>query len=142
MEINMNQIIEAYRRIAHISHYHVFILAVALDIFTGYIKAFITKDLDSKVGLTGIVKHLSIAGMVLLICPYLWLLGYGKIAIFLIYSIAVTYGISIIENIDVISPNTIPKSIGVFFRRVKEESDKIDLKDIKDIKDIKDKDKK
>lgn len=134
MEIHGAQIVEAYSRIAHISHYHVFILAVALDIFTGYVKAFVTKDLDSKVGLTGIIKHLSIVGMVLLICPYLWLLGYSAIAIFLIYSISATYGISIIENIDVISPNTIPKSIGAFLRRVKEESDKADLSKIRDKK--------
>lgn len=134
MEIHGAQIIEAYSRIAHISHYHVFILAVALDIFTGYVKAFVTKDLDSKVGLTGIIKHLSIVGMVLLICPYLWLLGYSAIAIFLIYSISATYGISIIENIDVISPNRIPKSIGAFLRRVKEESDKTDLSKIRDKK--------
>lgn len=134
MEIHGAQIVEAYSRIAHISHYHVFIIAVALDIFTGYVKAFVTKDLDSKVGLTGIIKHLSIVGMVLLICPYLWLLGYSAIAIFLIYSISATYGISIIENIDVISPNRIPKSIGAFLRRVKEESDKADLTNIRDKK--------
>lgn len=134
MEIHGAQIVEAYSRIAHISHYHVFIIAVALDIFTGYVKAFVTKDLDSKVGLTGIIKHLSIVGMVLLICPYLWLLGYSAIAIFLIYSISATYGISIIENIDVISPNRIPKSIGAFLRRVKEESDKADLTKIRDKK--------
>lgn len=134
MEIHGAQIVEAYSRIAHISHYHVFIIAVALDIFTGYVKAFVTKDLDSKVGLTGIIKHLSIVGMVLLICPYLWLLGYSAIAIFLIYSISATYGISIIENIDVISPNRIPKSVGAFLRRVKEESDKADLSNIRDKK--------
>ena len=134
MEIHGAQIVEAYSRIAHISHYHVFIIAVALDVFTGYVKAFVTKDLDSKVGLTGIIKHLSIVGMVLLICPYLWLLGYSAIAIFLIYSISATYGISIIENIDVISPNRIPKSIGAFLRRVKEESDKADLSKIRDKK--------
>lgn len=134
MEIHGAQIVEAYSRIAHISHYHVFIIAVALDIFTGYVKAFVTKDLDSKVGLTGILKHLSIVGMVLLICPYLWLLGYSAIAIFLIYSISATYGISIIENIDVISPNRIPKSVGAFLRRVKEESDKADLSKIRDKK--------
>lgn len=132
MEIDTQQLIEAYRRIAHISHYHVFIISVGLDIFTGYIKAFITKDLDSKVGLTGIVKHLSIVGMVLLICPYLWLLGYGKIAIFLIYSISATYGISVIENFDIIAPGRIPKAFGNFFRRIKEESDKLDIRDIKD----------
>ena len=134
MEIHGAQIVEAYSRIAHISHYHVFIIAVALDIFTGYVKAFVTKDLDSKVGLTGILKHLSIVGMVLLICPYLWLLGYSAIAIFLIYSISATYGISIIENVDVISPNRVPKSIGAFLRRVKEESDKTDLSKIRDKK--------
>lgn len=134
MEIHGAQIAEAYSRIAHISHYHVFIIAVALDIFTGYVKAFVTKDLDSKVGLTGIIKHLSIVGMVLLICPYLWLLGYSAIAIFLIYSISATYGISIIENVDVISPNRIPKSVGAFLRRVKEESDKADLTNIRDKK--------
>lgn len=134
MEIHGAQIAEAYSRIAHISHYHVFIIAVALDIFTGYVKAFVTKDLDSKVGLTGIIKHLSIVGMVLLICPYLWLLGYSAIAIFLIYSISATYGISIIENVDVISPNRIPKSVGAFLRRVKEESDKADLSKIRDKK--------
>lgn len=129
MEINMHQLIEAYGRIAHISHYHIFILAVVLDIITGYIKAGVTKDLDSKVGLKGILKHLSVVGLVFLVCPYLWLMGYGGIAVFLIYSITITYAISIVENYDVIAPNTLPKSIGQFFRRTKEDIDKIDIED-------------
>ena len=129
MEININQIIGAYSRIAHVSHYHIFIISVVLDIISGYIKAGITKDLDSKVGLKGILKHLSVVGLVFLICPYLWLLGYGGIAVFLIYSVTLTYGISIIENYDVISPNTLPKALGQFFRRIKEEVDKDDLVD-------------
>lgn len=129
MEINMHQLIEAYGRIAHISHYHIFILAVVLDIITGYIKAGVTKDLDSKVGLKGILKHLSVIGLVFLVCPYLWLMGYGGIAVFLIYSITITYAISIVENYDVIAPNTLPKSIGQFFRRTKDDIDKIDIED-------------
>ena len=129
MEINMHQLIEAYGRIAHISHYHIFILAVVLDIVTGYIKAGVTKDLDSKVGLKGILKHLSVVGLVFLVCPYLWLMGYGGIAVFLIYSITITYAISIVENYDVIAPNTLPKSIGQFFRRTKDDIDKIDIED-------------
>lgn len=133
MEINMNQIIQAYGRIAHISHYHIFILAVILDIITGYIKAGVTKDLDSQVGLKGILKHLSVVGLVFLVCPYLWLMGYGGIAVFLIYSITITYAISIVENYDVIAPNTLPKSIGQFFRRTKEDIDKMDIKDLKRI---------
>lgn len=133
MEINMNQIIQAYGRIAHISHYHIFILAVILDIITGYIKAGVTKDLDSQVGLKGILKHLSVVGLVFLVCPYLWLMGYGGIAVFLIYSITITYAISIVENYDVIAPNTLPKSIGQFFRRTKEDIDKMDIRDIKRI---------
>lgn len=133
MEINMHQLIEAYSRIAHINHYHIFILAVILDIISGYIKAGVTKDLDSKVGLKGILKHLSVVGLVFLVCPYLWLMGYGGIAVFLIYSITITYAISIVENYDVIAPNTLPKSIGQFFRRTKEDIDKMDIKDLKRI---------
>lgn len=126
MEVGLNQILEAYGRIAHISHYHIFIIAVALDIVSGYIKAGVQKDLDSKVGLKGIQKHLSIVGLVFLVCPYLWLMGYGEIATFLIYSITITYAISIIENYDVIAPGTLPKSIGQFFRRTKENLDRKD----------------
>lgn len=133
MEINMNQLIAAYSRIAHISHYHIFILAIMLDIITGYIKAGVTKDLDSQVGLKGILKHLSVVGLVFLVCPYLWLMEYGGIAVFLIYSITITYAISIIENYDVIAPNTLPKSIGQFFRRTKEDIDKMDIRDLKRI---------
>lgn len=129
MEIGINELIEAYGRIAHISHYHIFIIAVVLDIITGYIKAGVTKDLDSKVGLKGILKHLSVVGLVFLVCPYLWLMGYGGIAVFLIYSITITYAISIVENYDVIAPNTLPKSIGQFFRRTKEDIDKMDIED-------------
>ncbi|MDU2116204.1 phage holin family protein [Peptoniphilus lacydonensis] len=126
MEVGLNQILEAYGRIAHISHYHIFIIAVALDIVSGYIKAGVQKDLDSKVGLKGIQKHLSIVGLVFLVCPYLWLMGYGEIATFLIYSITITYAISIVENYDVIAPGTLPKSIGQFFRRTKENLDRKD----------------
>lgn len=133
MEIGINELIKAYSRIEHISHYHIFILAVILDIISGYIKAGVTKDLDSQVGLKGILKHLSVVGLVFLVCPYLWLMGYGGIAVFLIYSITITYAISIVENYDVIAPNTLPKSIGQFFRRTKEDIEKIDIRDIKRI---------
>lgn len=129
----MNQLIEAYSRIAKVTHYHIFILAIILDIITGYIKAVVVKDLDSKVGLKGILKHLSVVGLVFLVCPYLWLMGYEGIAIFLIYSITITYAISIVENYDVIAPNTLPKSIGQFFRRTKDDIDKMDIRDLKRI---------
>ncbi|MDD7352006.1 MAG: phage holin family protein [Peptoniphilaceae bacterium] len=127
MEIQITQLIQAYSRIAHISHYHIFIIAVILDIISGYIKAGVSKDLDSKVGLKGILKHLSVIGLVFLVCPYLWLMGYGGIAVFLIYSITLTYGISIVENYDVICPGTLPSWLGQFFRRTKDELDKTDL---------------
>ena len=134
MEININQLIEAYGRIGHISHYHIFIIAVIVDILTGYIKAGITKDLDSKVGLKGILKHLSVVGLVFLVCPYVWLLGYGAVAVFLIYSITLTYGISIVENYDVICPGTLPSWLGQFFRRTKDDLDHMDIEKIKGMK--------
>lgn len=134
MEININQLIEAYGRIGHISHYHIFIIAVIVDILTGYIKAGITKDLDSKVGLKGILKHISVVGLVFLVCPYVWLLGYGGVAVFLIYSITLTYGISIVENYDVICPGTLPSWLGQFFRRTKDDLDHMDIEKIKRMK--------
>ena len=127
MEIEMTQLIEAYSRIARVNHYHIFIIAVFLDIVSGYAKALVTKDLDSKVGLRGILKHLSVIGLVFLVCPYLWLMGYEGIAVFLIYSITITYAISIVENYDVIAPGTLPKSIGQFFRRTKDDLDKREI---------------
>lgn len=136
MEIDIKQLIVAYGRIGHISHYHVFIIAVIVDIISGYIKAVSTKDLDSKVGLKGILKHLSVIGLVFLVCPYLWLLGYGGIAVFLIYSITLTYGISIVENYDTICPGTLPAWIGQFFRRTKEDIDHLEINNFKDLKGI------
>ncbi|MDD7319285.1 MAG: phage holin family protein [Prevotellaceae bacterium] len=130
MEVNLDLLIKAYSRIVHISHYHVFILVVIIDIFSGYIKAFFAKDLDSKVGLKGILKHLSVIGLVFLICPYLWILGYGQIGVFLIYSLVVSYLISIVENYDVIRPGTLPKSIIQFLRRTKETLDSTDIMDL------------
>lgn len=130
MEIELKQLIEAYSRIAHVSHYHIFIIVIVLDIVSGYVKAIVKKDLDSNVGLKGILKHLSVAGLVFLICPYLYLLGYQNIAIFLIDSIILTYAISIVENYDQIAPGTLPKGLSNFLRRTKEDLDnkEIDIK--------------
>lgn len=130
MEIQLTQLIEAYSRIARVNHYHIFIIAVALDIISGYAKALVTKDLDSKVGLKGIIKHICIVLLVFVTCPYLWLLGKTPIAIFLLYSIVVTYVISIIENYDAISPGTLPKGISQFFRRTKDSMDKVDIDEL------------
>ena len=129
MEIQLTQLIEAYSRIARVNHYHIFIIAVFFDIVTGYAKALFTKDLDSKVGLKGIVKHICIVLLVFITCPYLWLLNKAPVAMFLLYSIIVTYVISIIENFDAISPGTLPKGISQFFRRTKDSMDKMDLDD-------------
>ena len=130
MEINLTQLIEAYSRIAKVNHYHIFIIAVFLDIVSGYAKALVTKDLDSKVGLKGIVKHICIVLLVFITCPYLWLLGKTPVAMFLLYSIVVTYVISIIENFDAISPGTLPKGISQFFRRTKDSMDKVDIEEL------------
>lgn len=129
MEIQLTQLIEAYSRIARVNHYHIFIIAVFLDIVSGYAKALVAKDLDSKVGLKGIVKHICIVLLVFITCPYLWLLNKAPVAMFLLYSIVVTYVISIIENFDAISPGTLPKGISQFFRRTKDSMDKMDLDD-------------
>lgn len=135
MEIHLAQLFEAYGRITRISHYHVFIISVIIDITTGYVKAIAKKDLDSQVGLKGILKHLSVVGMVFLICPYLWLLGYESIALFLLYSITITYVISFVENVEAIRPGTFPAWLGELLRRTKKNIDTLDIKNLEDLKD-------
>ena len=44
MEISLEQILEAYRRIATVSYYQVFIAFVLIDVVSGFFKAFINKD--------------------------------------------------------------------------------------------------
>lgn len=44
MELELEQIIEAYRRIATVSYYKNFIASVLIDVISGFAKSFINKE--------------------------------------------------------------------------------------------------
>lgn len=133
MEVTPDMIIAAYSRIAKINLYHLFTILVILDVVSGWAKAIINKDLDSKVGVAGIAKHLAVILLIFLTCPYLWLLGFGWLAKFLIYSMGATYGVSIVENYsDMGMP--LPKWFAKFFRRIQSEINEVSLDDVESLK--------
>lgn len=133
MEVTPDMIIAAYSRIAKVNLYHLFTILVILDVVSGWAKAIVNKDLDSKVGVAGIAKHLAVILLIFLTCPYLWLLGFGWLAKFLIYSMGATYGVSIVENYsDMGMP--LPKWFAQFFRRIQSEINEVSLDDVESLK--------
>ena len=133
MEVTPDMVIAAYSRITKINLYHLFTILVILDVVSGWAKAIVNKDLDSKVGVAGIAKHLAVILLIFLTCPYLWLLGFGWLAKFLIYSMGATYGVSIVENYsDMGMP--LPKWFAQFFRRIQSEINEVSLDDVESLK--------
>lgn len=133
MEVTADMLISAYSRIVKINLYHFFTILVLVDIVSGYAKAIIKRDLDSKVGATGIAKHSAVVLLIFLVCPYLWLLGFGWLGKFLIYSMSATYGVSIVENYSQMGM-PLPAVIGQFFRRIKMETNEVSFQDIQSLK--------
>ena len=84
MEVTPEMIIEAYSRITKINLYHMFTILVIIDIVSGWARAIANKDLDSKVGVAGIAKHLAVVLLIFLTCAYLWVVGFGWLAQFLV----------------------------------------------------------
>lgn len=123
MEITLELLRQAYSRVLSISYYHIFYILTAIDILTGYARAFKQKDLDSKVGMKGLMKHLCVVAIVVMICPYLWILQKAEVAIFIITAININNAISIMENLNVVAPNMLPEAISQYLRRAKSNID-------------------
>lgn len=133
MEVTPDMVIAAYSRITKINLYHLFTILVILDVVSGWAKAIVNKDLDSKVGAAGIAKHLAVILLIFLTCPYLWLLGFGWLAKFLIYSMGATYGVSIVENYSEMGM-PLPRWFGQFFRRIHSEINEVSLDEVESLK--------
>jgi len=81
-----------------------FLLAVLADMFLGFFKAFFPKakkKVDSTTGLQGAIKHLAIMILILFIYPFIDAVGYGTIANTVLVFYVGQYGISIMENLEV-----------------------------------------
>ncbi|MGC4440201.1 phage holin family protein, partial [Streptococcus suis] len=71
---------------------------VFLDIVTGLIKAWVTKVINSSVGIKGLGKHFTVILFAIAVYPIMVYLTFEEAAWAMLALIAVTYAISIIEN--------------------------------------------
>lgn len=93
------------------------LIAIILDYVTGLIKAFVTKELSSKIGIRGIVKKVSILFIVMLAVLIDKVTGEtGAIRTLVIYYFVANEGLSILENLGqagVPIPQSIKKALKV-----------------------------
>lgn len=93
------------------------LIAIILDYVTGLIKAFVTKELSSKIGIRGIVKKVSILFIVMLAVLIDKVTGEtGAIRTLVIYYFVANEGLSVIENLGqagVPIPQSIRKALKV-----------------------------
>ena len=130
MEISLEQILEAYRRIATVSYYQVFIAFVLIDVVSGFFKAFINKQANSTKGLLGVIKHLLVVLLVLTVAPYLTLIGAQWVSQWFLTFFIASYGISIIENYAQLGL-PMPNFAKQYFEKLLRTSNEIDLSQVK-----------
>lgn len=82
----------------HNGFIHVLLLTILIDILTGILKGIKTKKLSSRVGTTGLMRHLVIVIMVLFADVYLPLFNFNGISNGFICFFIFNYWTSIIEN--------------------------------------------
>lgn len=88
----------AFRSMYHNYFIWGFVVAILLDIFSGFAKALVLKQLNSTIGREGLSKHFSVMLLVLLFYPYFSVTQFWWAAnICVCYYIAV-YAISFLEN--------------------------------------------
>jgi toxin secretion/phage lysis holin len=75
-----------------------FIGVVIIDIITGFVKGFVTKKIDSTVGLAGLTKHLLVIFVTMIIYPFLDATEFDEIADIWVMFYIVSYLLSIVEN--------------------------------------------
>ena len=85
-----------------------FLIAIVLDYITGLCKAYVTKKLNSKIGLKGIIKKVGLLCLVALAVILDRICGEtGLIRTMILYYLVANEGLSIIENLgkmDIIVP--------------------------------------
>lgn len=93
------------------------LVAIVLDYVSGLIKAFVTKNLSSKIGVKGIIKKVSVLLIVMLAVLVDRVTGEtGAIRTLVIYYFVANEGLSIIENLGqagVPIPQSIKKALKV-----------------------------
>ena len=90
------------------------------DIITGNIKAWVTADVDSSVGVRGSLKHLALLGMAVILLPTLnAYMETNVLSIAILNYYSYQYTISIVENLGALGWG-IPPQVAKKMRRLKE----------------------
>lgn len=94
--------------------YLILYLLIVVDIFSGTGRAFYQRRLNSSTGLSGIIKHTTLAVAISIIFPVAELLGLSIIIKSILIVISLNYVLSILENIEAVTdilPDFISKRI-------------------------------
>ena len=98
------------------------LIAIILDYVSGFIKAFVTKQLSSKIGAKGILKKVGVLLIVMLAVLIDRVTGEtGAIRTLVIYYFVANEGLSIVENLGQAGV-PIPQSIKKALKALKKES--------------------
>lgn len=99
--------------------YHILLWLIVLDIASGYIKAFKTKNFDSKISTNGWLKHAFVMVLMTLVGVYARALDYGFVSKFICCGFIGSYGLSLLENLDAIGV-PYPQGFREFFRQMRD----------------------
>lgn len=99
------------------------LIAIVLDYVSGVLKAFVTKELSSKIGVKGIIKKVAVLLIVMLAVLVYRVTGEtGAIRTLVIYYFVANEGLSVLENLakaGVPVPQTIKKALKVMKKESK-----------------------
>ena len=116
----MNLIIAEYMYMIDSLSFWLYMALLITDIITGNIKAWVTADVDSSVGVAGSLKHLALLGMAVILLPTLSAyMETNALSIAIVNYYSYQYTISIVENLGALGWG-IPPQVAKRLRRLKE----------------------
>lgn len=99
MYLDWSLVVNALDELFHNAVFWLLLTLIILDFLTGTVKAFITKDVSSSVGLNGLLKHTTILSIVAFMGVVTILSGYTEVMYLFILFYVFEYSISIMENL-------------------------------------------
>ena len=116
----MNLILIEYTNMLDSLSFWLYMSLLLTDIITGNIKAWVTADVDSSVGVRGSLKHLALLGMAVILLPTLnAYMETDVLSIAILNYYSYQYTISIVENLGRLGWG-IPPQVANRLRRLKE----------------------
>lgn len=114
------QVMTAYQTLYDNKFIWLFVLAVTIDIITGFIKSIVTKGTNSTKGLDGLIKHSLLMLIALTVYPVAEAAGFKVVGDMFITSYSVIYIVSIVENLGQMGI-TIPAPVKKYIYKLSDE---------------------